>query len=195
MLLPFRMSFPSFPPAHNSAGYLHTSSEATPSAHRQPTSPKLATSPCRFCRPPCHPLPHRCRFLPLLPPITRNVKLLWTAKPLECGVREEDALDTRPKSGKNGNVDHPTQHCRDGGTPVGVNLIGLGCWRMGYPLDTRDYPRHLCQEAYEQQRPRPIGMREHAHDPACLSLNCPHRPRAPAAPSPGTRRASPAQCV
>ena len=64
----------------------------------------LATS-CRFCHP-------HCRFLPLLPPITRNVKLLRAANPLEFGIRAENVPDTRPKGGKNGNVNHRGQHCR-----------------------------------------------------------------------------------
>src|SRR5690349_4701540 len=47
-----------------------------------------------------------CRFLP---PITPNVKLWEAANRLECGIREEDTPNTTSKSGKNGNVDHPSQ--------------------------------------------------------------------------------------
>ena len=50
-------------------------------------------------------------MLPLLPPITRNVKLPKPANRLEFGVREEATPDTRPKSGKNGNVNPASQHC------------------------------------------------------------------------------------
>jgi len=55
-------------------------------------------------------LPFLAAIVPFLPPITRNVKLPRAAKPLQFGIREEYALDTQPKSGKNGNVDHPSQH-------------------------------------------------------------------------------------
>src|SRR5690348_5060344 len=61
----------------------------------QRNTPKVATSPCRF--------------LPLLPPITPNVKSSIPANPLEFGIREEATPDTKSKSGKNGNVDHPSQ--------------------------------------------------------------------------------------
>jgi len=44
-------------------------------------------------------------ILPPLPPITRNVKLPSPANPLQFSIREENALDTVPKSGKNGKVD------------------------------------------------------------------------------------------
>jgi len=54
-------------------------------------------------------LPHPCRdlaaILPLLPPITRNVKLAIPANRLESGIREEETPDAQSKSGKNGNVD------------------------------------------------------------------------------------------
>ena len=53
-------------------------------------------------------LPFLAAILPFLPPITRNVKFMWGANRLEIRVREEDSPDTRPKSGKNGNVDHPS---------------------------------------------------------------------------------------
>ncbi len=66
---------------------------------------------CRFCHPPCHPLPLRCQIVPLLPPIARNVTFAQAANRLECGVREEIAPDTKCKSGKNGNVDWRGQLC------------------------------------------------------------------------------------
>jgi len=65
-----------------------------------------ATSPCRFCRPPCHPLPDRCRFLPLLPPVTRNVKLPNRPTRLELPLCANPRLAHNLKNGKNGNV-----HC------------------------------------------------------------------------------------
>src|SRR5690348_7833337 len=49
----------------------HVTATASVAAWRRRYPPK----PCRFCRRPCHLLPLCCRFLPLLPPITRNVKL------------------------------------------------------------------------------------------------------------------------
>ena len=64
---------------------------------------------------------HVATFLPPLPPITRNVKLPDRANRLEFGMREEDVPGTQVKSGKNGNVDHPSQLCRpsvDGGDAV-----------------------------------------------------------------------------
>jgi hypothetical protein len=57
----------------------------------------------------CHFL---AAMLPFLPPRTRNVTLPPPANRLEFSIREEDTPDTRPKSGKNGNVDHPSQLCR-----------------------------------------------------------------------------------
>jgi len=52
-----------------------------------------------------------CQILPLLPPITPNVKSHWRANRLEFRVREERDADHKMKSGKNGNVDHSSQHC------------------------------------------------------------------------------------
>src|SRR5690242_21015741 len=60
-----------------------------------------------------------CRFLPLLPPITRNVKLPTRATRLEFGIWADGTRDTPSKSGKNGNVDHASQHCRTGHVPAG----------------------------------------------------------------------------
>jgi hypothetical protein len=57
-------------------------------------------------------LPHHCRFLPLLPSITRNDKLSSAANRLEFGIWPETTLDITLKSGKNGNVHHSSQHCR-----------------------------------------------------------------------------------
>jgi len=56
-------------------------------------------------------LPFFATILPLLPPRTRNVTSVWAANRLECGVWVETATNTKTQSGKNGNVDHPTQHC------------------------------------------------------------------------------------
>ena len=74
-----------------------------------PTSPPnhavFATCVAVFCR-------DLAGSLPLLPPITPNVKLSQAANRLECGVREEIAPDATSQSGKNGNVDHPSQLCR-----------------------------------------------------------------------------------
>jgi hypothetical protein len=94
--------------------HVHLDTSATPHTFAV-FAAHLATS-CRFCHPPC-------RFLPRLPPITRNVKLPHRAKWLEFRVWEETVPDTKSKSGKNGNVDHANQHCH------------------------QDYPRHLCWEA------------------------------------------------
>src|SRR5579859_2570115 len=68
-------------------------------------SPKTATSPCHF--------------LPLLPPITRNVKLPIPANPLEFKLCPRSPSKTTSQSGKNGNVHHPSQHCH----PVSSSLL------------------------------------------------------------------------
>src|SRR5579859_3447698 len=57
-------------------------------------------------------LPLLAAILPSLPPITPNVKLPIRANRLEFKIRMESAPDTKSKSGKNGNVDHPSQLCR-----------------------------------------------------------------------------------
>jgi len=57
-------------------------------------------------------LPWLAAILPPLPPITPSVKFPRDANRLEFSIREERATDQKSKSGKNGNVDHPTQHCR-----------------------------------------------------------------------------------
>src|SRR5690348_13634638 len=64
---------------------------------RQHLMAKAATSPCRF--------------LPLLPPITRNVKYPIRRSQLEFSIRAESALARNVKSGKNGNVDLASQLC------------------------------------------------------------------------------------
>jgi len=58
---------------------------------------------CHFCHPPC-------RFLPFLPPVTRNVTLSNRPNRLEFSNRDGSGGKTHAKSGKNGNVDHPSQH-------------------------------------------------------------------------------------
>src|SRR5579859_7778346 len=52
-----------------------------------------------------------CRFLPLLPPITRNVTLPHPANRLQFGIRAGSPSATKLKNGKNGNVHHAGQHC------------------------------------------------------------------------------------
>src|SRR5690348_11781383 len=84
----------------------------------------LATS-CRFCHPPCG-------FLPLLPPITPNVKFLQAANRLEFGIRGETARDHTMKCGKNGNVHHSSQHCRAPHAPFPTRTAR--CSRACMPL-------------------------------------------------------------
>src|SRR5689334_17855371 len=66
--------------------------------------PQTATSSSKAANLPC-------RFLPLLPPRTRNVTLPDRANRLEFGVSTHCPVTSKLKSGKNGNVDHPSQHC------------------------------------------------------------------------------------
>ncbi len=95
-----------------------------PDRSRERGSVNTAGNACNFAVLAAHVatfLPLSCRILPPLPPITRNVKLPDRANRLEFGMREEDAPGTQVKSGKNGNVDHPSQLCRpsvDGGDAV-----------------------------------------------------------------------------
>jgi hypothetical protein len=88
-----------------------------PAGNRQHFGMNTPTSSSK----PCHPLPLCCRFLPLLPPITPNVKFPHHAAGLEFGSRGEVAPQTNSKSGKNGNVDHPSQLCH----APSVNLLIL----------------------------------------------------------------------
>src|SRR5689334_3307994 len=60
--------------------------------------PHVATSPCHF--------------LPLLPPITRTVKLRHGASRLEFGVCRQVHSQHTANNGKNGNVQCRGQHCR-----------------------------------------------------------------------------------
>src|SRR5690349_10756913 len=62
------------------------------------TSPEMAISPCHI--------------LPLLPPITRSVKLPIRATWLEFRHGPQLPPNTPSQSGKNGNVDPASQHCR-----------------------------------------------------------------------------------
>ena len=50
-----------------------------------------------------------CRILPLLPPITPNVKSLIPPNPLEFRCRPRSPSKAKSKSGKNGNVDQSSQ--------------------------------------------------------------------------------------
>jgi hypothetical protein len=59
-------------------------------------------------------LPFLATIVPLLPPITPNVKSPWVANRLEFDVCEESHADQRSKSGKNGNVHQSSQHCHVG---------------------------------------------------------------------------------
>ncbi len=82
---------------------------------RQRHMPKTATSPCHF--------------LPLLPPITQNVKLSVPANPLGFSPRARSPRATPSKSGKNGNVHHPSQHCH----PIALSPTGAGRFRGAAP--------------------------------------------------------------
>src|SRR5690348_12114324 len=75
----------------------------------------LAATSCRFCRPSCHFVATSCRSLPLLPAITRNVKLPIPANRLEFSIRKEGHSKRKYKSGKNGNVDRAGQLSLVGG--------------------------------------------------------------------------------
>src|SRR5690242_3938038 len=101
--------------------------------------------PCRFCRPPCHFLPDHCRFLPLLPPRTRNVKWSRPAKPLEFGNGAENVSDTPSQSGKNGNVDHPSQLCRTPPSRLTPFRLNASCWAFTpvVPYAGHSWPRWL----------------------------------------------------
>jgi len=80
--------------------------------HVTPTAPRPIAStthpPRTAATSPCH-IP--CRFLPLLPPITPNVKLPHHPVRLELGIRGKCDAAQKSKSGKNGNVDRSGQHC------------------------------------------------------------------------------------
>ena len=65
-----------------------------------------------------------CHILPLLPPITRNVKLPLHGTWLEFPPRGDPRPTHNLKNGKNGNVQCPSQHCH-------LSMPGGG-----------DYPRH-----------------------------------------------------
>jgi hypothetical protein len=117
-----------------------------------------ATS-CRFCHPPC-------RFLPPLPPRTRNVTLPIPANRLEFGIRVRSIADHHVKSGKNGNVDRASQHChprlppafrpgsveRIGTCPSGLPLAFMpGSVGSGLQAGARR-ERHLCRSAFPSSR-------------------------------------------
>src|SRR5690348_1885525 len=79
-------------------------------AFRAPHTHAHVTIPLpKVASPPCHILPLHCQILPLLPPITRNVKLPDRATRLELSIRAGSPFTKNVKSGKNGNVDHPSQ--------------------------------------------------------------------------------------
>src|SRR5690348_10708388 len=107
-------------------------------------------------------LPHRCRFLPLLPPITPNVKLAIPANPLEFGIRAEAAPDTKSKSGKNGNVDHPSQH-RHLGLPLafmpGSRRPGLSPASMSRRVHHHPPPHSAPRPRRRTSRPTAIQAR------------------------------------
>jgi len=74
-------------------------------------------------------LPLLAAILPLLPPITRNVKLYLPAKRLEFRAQAHAAPHPKSKSGKNGNVDHRSQHCQ----PTTLSSTDVGRFRGGTP--------------------------------------------------------------
>ena len=81
-----------------------------------PYLPQSATSPCRF--------------LPLLPPITQNVKLPIPTNALQFGCRARSTDGSKLKNGKNGNVNLGTQLSR---SPAPVHLPP--------PPSTSSFPR------------------------------------------------------
>ena len=98
-----------------SAASSATSAVHPPPLHHRPPLPPLLRSRSRHYpqaaipRPKTAPSP--CHFLPLLPPITRNVKLPDRATWHEFRRRPQSPSKTPSKSGKNGNVHLPSQHC------------------------------------------------------------------------------------
>ena len=112
-------------------------------------------------------LPFRCRFLPLLPPRTSNVTWRQTAKRLELRIRGEYAPGAKSKSGKSGNVDHPSQLCHRGcGEEVRLLWPELLSYCLLYETGItpgiyagestqRDYPQHSCRQANERQQRTP----------------------------------------
>src|SRR5690242_3447455 len=67
---------------------------------RQPRTPQAAMKVANI----------PCRSLPLLPPITQNVKLSHPANPLQLRLRAGSPSATKLKNGKNGNVHRASQH-------------------------------------------------------------------------------------
>src|SRR5689334_1285870 len=70
-------------------------------------------------------LPDRCRFLPLLPPTMRNVTLSISTNPLQFSLCPHPSHESISKSGKNGNVDHPSQLCHNPLPPLPTPLVSL----------------------------------------------------------------------
>ena len=92
---------------------------------RFPTRPPCHPNHPKTANPPCHPLPPRCRFLPLLPPRTRNIKSHIPANPLQFSPHLHPAHESCSKSGKNGNVHHPSQHYRAPFPSISAPLVSF----------------------------------------------------------------------
>ena len=89
-------------------------------------------------------------IVPLLPPITPNVKLPRPAIWLEFSVREETAPDISSKSGKNGNVHLRSQHCR--------RRVRVG-GRRGQRPSRRGFNRRPAARLYSSNTIMPGGQR------------------------------------
>jgi len=92
-----------------------------------------------------------CRFLPLLPPITRNVTLPIPTTRLESRIGRESRAESISKSGKNGNVHRASQHCHP---TTALSSSALGRWPV-FSIRASDSPRHSCRRANEQRQPNP----------------------------------------
>src|SRR5689334_19714178 len=99
---------PEQPHKESHTGILAARSRYTRGMEPAKTRPNLAAFVAHLAT----SLPFLAAILPPLPPITRNVKLSRGANRLECGIGRENAPGTSSKSGKNGNVDRASQHCR-----------------------------------------------------------------------------------
>ena len=99
---------------------------------------------------------HHCRFLLLLPPITRNVKLPIPTIRLEFPLGHESPAGSNSKNGKNGNVHRASQHCRPTTAPY---FLRVYCRHVLRDV-ADDMPRRFALSAYPSDF-SPLAVRRH----------------------------------
>ena len=147
--------------------------------------------PCRFCRPPCHPLPHCCHILaaivPLLAAFATLARAASPANPLEIRDQKGEHPRQHQKTAKTAMCTNPVNIAGTAIPVHGGGLRGGTASRRGFnrrPLPAEPLPARRPSapvsplapqgEGPGVRNPNPLRVRPQSHPPSA------HRPMPPA---------------